>query len=91
MVSQYHNAGRTGPICDHPKRAEIDRRLTKSETARNLAREFSVPRTTLCRHRKNCAGLVSTPRADRIERSRGTAALASLPRRIARHVSPKTE
>lgn len=80
----YHDTtmrGRTCTICDHPKCAEIDRRLTKGETAQALAREFSVPQTTLYRHRKNCAGLKTTPRADQIERSRGTVALASLPSR----------
>ena len=72
---------RTCTICSHPRRAEIDRRLTKGETPLQLAADFSVPKTTLYRHKKECAGLTNDAREKQIEAARGTVALASLPSR----------
>ena len=73
-------------VCNHPRRAEIDRALTKGERSeRALAAEFGVPKTSLHRHKVECAGLkakdVQSLREAQKEISRGTVALASLPSR----------
>ena len=65
-------------ICQHVKRAEIDRRLAAGEPANQIARDYDLNRSSLHRHRGNCLGLRSS-NAIMKETARGTAALACLP------------
>jgi hypothetical protein len=64
--------------CQHPKRAEIDRRLAAGEPSAQVARDYELNASSLHRHRTNCVGLGSS-NAIQKEAARGTAAVALLP------------
>jgi hypothetical protein len=64
--------------CQHPKRAEIDRRLAAGEPGNQIARDYKLNPSSLHRHRTNCLGLASS-NAIMKETARGTAALSLLP------------
>jgi hypothetical protein len=72
-------------VCAHPRRAEIDRALVKEVAERTLAKEFSLSRSAINRHKITCAGLAKVGtkefRESRHEISRGTVALSLLPSR----------
>jgi hypothetical protein len=65
-------------ICQHVKRAEIDRRLAAGEPGNQIAKDYSVASSSLHRHRANCLKLASS-NAIMKETARGTAALVLLP------------
>ena len=65
-------------LCQHPKRAEIDRRLAAGEPGNQVARDYDVASSSLHRHRSNCLRLASS-NAIMKDVARGTVALASLP------------
>ena len=69
---------RSCTICQHLKRAEIDRRLAAGEPVAQLARDYEVSVSSLRRHRVNCAK-IATSNAIKQEAARGTAAMALLP------------
>jgi hypothetical protein len=64
--------------CQHPKRAEIDRRLAAGEPAAQVARDYELVPSSLHRHRTNCLGLGSSNDIMK-ETARGTAAATLLP------------
>lgn len=65
-------------ICQHVKRAEVDRRLAAGEPGNKIARDYELNPSSVHRHRSNCLGLAASNAIMR-EASRGTAALACLP------------
>ncbi len=65
-------------ICQHVKRAEIDRRLAKGEPGNQIAADYDLSASSLHRHRRNCLGLGSSGKIMK-EVARGTAAVACLP------------
>ena len=65
-------------ICQHVKRAEIDRRLATGEPGNQVARDYQVNPSSLHRHRVNCLKLGSSNEIKK-EAARGTAAVALLP------------
>ena len=64
--------------CQHPKRAEIDRRLAGGEPGNSIARDYALNPSSLHRHRVNCLGLANA-NALMKEVARGSAAIALLP------------
>jgi transposase-like protein len=64
--------------CQHPKRVEIDRRLSAGEPSAQVARDYEINPSSLHRHRANCLGLGSSNDIMK-ETARGTAAVALLP------------
>lgn len=68
-------------ICSHLQRSAIDKRIAAGDSVRKLAEEFGLPKSTLHRHKVECAGLKQPPLEERREPTRGTIALASLPSR----------
>jgi hypothetical protein len=69
---------RSCTICQHLKRAEIDRRLAGGEPVAQLARDHQVTVSSLRRHRVNCVKLAPAG-AIKKEAARGSAAMALLP------------
>src|SRR5947199_10146978 len=65
-------------ICQHVKRAEVDRRLAAGEPGNQIARDYQLNPSSLHRHRVNCLGL-SSSNAIMKEIARGTAAVTCLP------------
>jgi hypothetical protein len=71
---------RSCTICQHLKRAEIDRHLAAGEPVTQLARDHDVAVSSLRRHRVNCLKL-ATANAIKKDAARGSAAVALLPSR----------
>ncbi len=65
-------------ICQHLKRAEIDRRLAGGESVAAVARDYDLSVSSVHRHRLNCLKLGSS-NAIKKEAARGSAAVALLP------------
>ena len=71
-------------ICTHSQRSAIDKKIATGVPIRTIAKEFGLPKSTLQRHKNECAGLRDPPLApieERREPTRGTIALALLPSR----------
>ena len=68
-------------VCAHQNRASIDRRLVANETVRSLSKEYGIPKSTLQRHKVECAGLKFPTAEVRREATQGTVALTLLPSR----------
>jgi hypothetical protein len=65
-------------VCQHVKRAEIDRRLAAGEAGSRIAADYDINPSSLYRHRSNCLRLAAS-NAIMKEVARGTAAAACLP------------
>ena len=65
---------RSCKTCQHPRRAEIDRRLAAGEPLARVAPDYGLTTSSLYRHRTNCLKLASS-NAIAKEAARGTAAL----------------
>jgi hypothetical protein len=65
-------------VCQHVKRAEIDRRLAAGEAGSRIAADYDINPSSLYRHRSNCLRLAAS-NAIMKEVVRGTAAAACLP------------
>jgi hypothetical protein len=70
--------GRKCSVCQHVKRAEIDRRLAAGEPGNQIAKDYGLNPSSLHRHRFNCLGL-SSSNVIMKEVARGSAAVACLP------------
>lgn len=68
-------------ICSHPQRSAIDKKIAADAPIRTIAKEFGLPKSTLQRHKNECAGLKNPPVEERREPTRGTIALALMPSR----------
>ncbi len=71
---------RSCTICQHVKRAEIDRRLASGEPAAQVARAYELGELSVYRHRTNCANLAAS-NVIKKEAAQGSAAKALLPSR----------
>jgi hypothetical protein len=69
---------RSCTICQHVKRAEIDRRLANGEPAALIAHAYKRSESSVHRHRKNCLKLASSNLIKK-EAAQGSAAVALLP------------
>jgi hypothetical protein len=69
---------RSCTICQHLKRAEIDRRLANGEPAAQVARAYELSSSSVYRHRTNCAKLAAS-NVIKKEAAQGSAARAMLP------------
>ncbi len=65
-------------VCQHIKRAEIDRRLAAGEPGNQVAKSYGIATSSLHRHRGNCLQLASS-NAIMKDAARATAALECLP------------
>jgi len=45
---------RTCTICSHPERAAIEAAITQGKSLRDIARQFSVSKDAIARHKENC-------------------------------------
>jgi len=70
--------GRPCTICQHVKRAEIDRRLASGEPAAQVARAYELNGSSVTRHRTNCLKLASS-NVIKKEAAQGSAAKTMLP------------
>lgn len=64
--------------CQHPKRADIDRRLASGEPLTQIARDYELSMSSVHRHRANCLKLASSNHIMK-DAARGSAAVALLP------------
>lgn len=74
-------AGRPCTVCRHRYRAQIDRQLAQGTATRTLAAEYGLSKSSVAKHKIDCAGVVSPTLEERREPSRATVHSARLPDR----------